>query len=302
MADIAAPAPAVSSSEGSTPAQSTGTTAPSGDGQVEGQVSQSTNVQVGEPPRERWNDILENTRKKTRAEADAEWSQRFEPYQALERDPWTAIQNWLSQAEKHSVYGPMVSKHYESRQQARQPAAEPQPDVPIVDERGNVTGKTYSADRLREWHQWNDVQTQAKLDARFGPIEQREQRRAEAERAADIDRRANEYASATLADLRQQPHYTEHEAEIRQALLDHEEWGSNVYRAYMHVMTTKILPNLSAAEAQSTLDSITKQGEANTVTPGTTAVGKPKFKGFGEAARYYAEHPEEAAAMAGRRR
>lgn len=315
MADIAASAPASGSeSSGSSSAQSTGTTVQSGAGttgsrqsvQPESNPQGTTPSQNGEPPRERWESILDNARKKTRSEVEAELTARYAPYQEFEQDPYSAVMQWLEKAEKHSLYGPLVHKHYESRVQSRQPAQqapEPQPDVPIVDERGYITGKAYSADRQREWNRWNATQQKAELDARFGPLEQRERERDEQAREQSLNQEASRNASAILTELRQQPHYKENEPAIRTILLAHPEWGSNVHRAYTHFMHTVILPKLSATEAQATLDSLTKQGEATTVAPGGTAVGRPNFHklGFGGTAKWFSEHPEEAALMAQRR-
>ncbi len=306
MADIAASAPAsADSSSGSSSAQSTGTTVPSGEAtpgqstQVGNEQPQVGTPQSGEPPRERWNDILDNTRKKTRAEVEAEYQSRYGKY-----DPLTAVMDWLEKAEQHRLYGPLIKQHYQTRTQTAKPAEippEPQPDVPIVDENGHITGKTYSADRLREWNRWNGVQQKAELDARFGPIEERERQRQQAAEEQQLRSQAEDNAKQILTELRQQPHYKENEPAIADILQAHPEWGANVHRAYMHFMHTVVLPKLSVAEAQSTIDSITKQGEATTVAPGTTAVGQPRFKSFASAAKYFAEHPDEAATMAGRR-
>ncbi len=301
--DIAGSSPAVSGSTGTDSVQSTGTTVQSDtQTQTQGGVNQT---QSGEPPRERWESILSNARTKASQEArqaaEAEFKQRFQPYETFESDPWRAVQDWLNRAEKHTFYGPQVQQYFQSRQQQAQPAAEPAPDVPIVDENGHFTGKTYSAERLKEWQRWNDQQTQAKWEQRLSPIEQREQARAQREQQQEMNERSQRWAQGTLQELRAQPYFKEHEADIAQAMSEHKEWGANIHQAYNFVLATKVLPNLSAKEAQSVINSLQDAGAATTVAPGVTTPGKPKFKNFGQAAEYYSAHPEEAAAMAGRR-
>lgn len=301
--DIAASSAAADSiSSGAESVQSGSTTAAT---ESQTQSQGGAQPQSGEPPRERWDSILSNARTKAAQEArqaaESEFNQRFQPYKDFETDPWTAVQQWLEKAERHSVFGPMVKQHYQSRQQQAHPQAEPQPDVPIVDGNGQVTGKTYSAERLNEWQQWHHQQNQAALDARLSPLEARAKADAEREQVRQLNERSAQWAAQTMTELRKQPYFKENEQKIGQALLDHKEFGSNIHQAYNYILATEILPNLSAREAQSVINSLQDAGNATTVAPGTTTAGKPKFKSYGEAAEYYSKHPDEAAAMAGRR-
>jgi hypothetical protein len=269
--------------------------------QAGSQVGSQPNTQSNEPPRERWDSILQNAREKARQEANTQWEQRFQPYQDFERDPWSAIETWLGNAEKHSLYRDKVKEWVGKRGQPAPVPQEPAPDVPIVDGNGNITGKTYSAERLKEWQRWNEAQFQAKFEERFSPLEQRERERQEQAREQQLWDRATSNAKETLTELRQLPYFKEHEAAVKQALMDNPKWGSNVHQAFNHVMMTQILPTLSQAEQRSAIQQLQNAGAASTVAPNSTTVGTPKFKSFGTAAQYYAEHPEEAAAMAGRR-
>ena len=269
--------------------------------------SSASSVSSGEPPRERWPDILENTRKKTRAEVEQEYKSRYGHYDEFERDPFSAVTGWLEQASEHSLLGPMVqhyiterAKHYAPPEAAQAVGEEPKPDTPIVDDQGRVTGYTYSDKALRSWQNWNEQQLLAKLEKRFGSLEQTNQRFAQQEQFREQQRAAVQYADVTLTSLRQQPYFKEHEGAVKQALMDHPEWGDNVHAAYAHVMATQILPSLGSAERREAVTALTGKGAGSTVSPGGTAPGAPKFKSFKDAARYYAEHPDEAAAMAKR--
>ena len=253
-----------------------------------------------EPPKERWEDILTNARKKTRSEVEAEFRQRYAPYDQFEQDPWSAVHGWLSQASQHSLYGPMVQQWAQQMLQANQPEQEPQADVPIVDANGNVTGYTFSDRQLKSWNSWSQTRQQRELESRLTPLEQRLAAIQEREQAAMAYQQANQQAGATLSELRKNPLFKEHEADVRQAFEDHEEWGDNVHAAWNHVLVTKILPNLGQAEQKAVLDSLSNKSTATTVAPNGTAPGRPSFKSFREAAEYFAVHPEEAKAMANR--
>lgn len=260
----------------------------------------------GEPPKERWPDILENARKKSAAETEARLRQKYAQYDSFERDPWSAVQGWLANAQEHSLYGPLVRQYLQEQfggaRGAQSPdfGPEPEPDVPIVDANGRVTGQTYSAQRLKEWQQWNQRKWQAEQDARFQSIEDREQARQARESQAQQAQESWAWANKTLTDLRKLPHFTEHEAAIRAYLEEHEELGDNIHAAYNHVLVTQVLPNLGQAEQQKVITSLQQKASGATVSPTGTAPGRPQFKTFREAAEYYAAHPEEASAMATR--
>ena len=246
MADTPAAAPA--SAAPSSPATSAPASATPTPGLESHAGSSPSDPSSGEPPRERWNDILQNTRSKTRAEVEAEYRQRYAPYEAFETDPWRAVQEWLQQAGQHSLYAPQVQ-------------------------------------------QW---------DERLAPLEQFRDYQAQLGAFQQANAQAQQQASQTLGQLRQQPYFKDHEPAIRQALAEHEEWGDNVHAAYNHVLVTQILPSLSQAEQQSVIDTLTTKATGTTVAPGGHAPGRPHFKSFGEAAEYAASHPEWAQAMANR--
>lgn len=247
---------------------------------------------------------MTNARTKTRAEVEAEFKQKYGWADGVRENPLTFVDHLAS----HPEYGPQLlakaARLLQARRGQGQPALadKPQPDTPIVDVNGTPTGRyTYSAEQYDKLEEWRDAQREAKLAERFGPLEKLQQRISQAEQHAQIRQQAHAEMASTLTELRQQPHFTEHEAAIKQALLDHEEWGDNVYRAYTHVLTTQVLPTLSRTEQQKVLDSLQTKAAGATVNPGMASPSQaPKFKDFGEAIRYYDAHPDEAAAMAKR--
>lgn len=319
MPDTLTPAPSGGAAPSPTPAASTPSTPASATATPAAPASSSTPAAVqpapaspsapasaapsNEPPKERWNDILDNARKKTRAEVEAEYRQKYAPYDTFERDPWGAVQNWLQQAQGHSLYGPLVKQWAQSQLAPPPRGEEPQADVPIVDAQGNDTGRrTFSDQQLRKWHQWNQAQQQSELDQRFKRLESDAEARAQRDAQIQAYQQATQQATQTLTELRAKPYFKEHEADIRQALEEHPEWGDNVYAAYVQVLTTKILPMLGQAEQQKVIDSLQSKASGATVSPAGAAPGKPQFRSFADAAKYYEAHPEEAKAMADRQR
>jgi hypothetical protein len=262
---------------------------------------------TGEPPAERWADILANTRTKTRSEVEAEYRQKYGWADQFQADPYAFVDRWIDQLAGHSQYGPQILAKAARMLQARRGAAapatadEPQPNVPIVDTNGNVTGQTYSAEQFKKWQEWSWQQREAALNQRMQPIEQLHQQIRQHAQREQMREVAERETKSTLTELRAMPHFKEHEAAIKQALVDHEEWGDNVHRAYVHVLTSTVLPTLSQTEQAKVLDSLKTKAASGTVNPsGQTPAQTPKFKDFGEAARYYDAHPEEALAMARR--
>jgi hypothetical protein len=258
----------------------------------------------GEPPKERWADILANTRTKTRGEVEAEYRQKYGWADAFQRDPYGFWERTTDHFAGHSQFGPQILAKAARMLQARrgqQPqtpavAEEPQPDV-LTD-----TGvPVYSAPQLKKWQEWNGVQREAALSQRLQPLEQLHQQIQRQAHETQIQETAHRETGAVLKELRQQPHFKEHEAAIKQALAEHDDWGDNVYRAYVHVLQTVVFPTLSQTEQAKVLADLKTKAASGTVTPsGQTPSQTPKFKDFGEAARYYDAHPEEAAIMAKR--
>lgn len=294
-----APAAGTAPVAGGEPAQAT-----SGSGELSSASVTPTPGAPSEPPKERWNDILANARTKARTEAESEFKQRYSKYDTFERDPWTGVSGWLEQASQHSIYGPMVQgwveKYVEGILAKSGPESfgeEPKPDIPVVDDRGQVTHHVYSDGKLREWHKWQKQHDERGLNERLRPMEQQLQSYQQAAQQAAQQQAAHQH----LQQFESLPYFKEHKDKIAKAFADHPEWGANVHAAYTHVLVNDILPTLATAERKQVVDSLNSNASSGTVNPAGTTVASPhKFKSFREAAKYYEAHPEEAEAMANR--
>lgn len=260
----------------------------------------------GEPPKERWADILSNTRTKTRGEVEAEFRQKYGWADAFQTNPLEFMRTWNGQMLAHPEYGPQwraeVARTLRGmRQQTPEVSEEPAPDVPVVDAQGNTVSHAYSAPQMKKWQDWQWAQREASLNEKFAPLESMRTQIEQAQQVAQIQQQAAHHAQSTLETLRANPYFVEHEGKIKQALAENEAFGDNVYQAFVHVLSTQVLPGLSQTEQAKVVASLQQKAAASTVSAsGQTATSKPKFKDFAEASRYYAEHPAEAAAMANR--
>ena len=315
MADETGASASAADAAGSSPAPSTASSEIAANGPAPATAAPATGLAQdpsGEPPKERWPDILAHARTKTEAEVTARLAQEYRTKYGwadqLQENP-VGFYEWLhDQLASHPEHGPKILAKAGRALQSRRgqtavsgPPERPKPDVPITDAHGNVTGYLYSDKQQDALDEWRWAQREATLNEKFAPLEALTQRIENAEHLAAIRDQADHQTTAVLADLRQQPYFKEHEAAIKTALIEHEDWGDNVYRAYTHVLTTQVLPTLSRTEQAKVLETLQQQAAGSTVNPrGSAPVQKPKFTSFAESARYYADHPEEAAAMANR--
>lgn len=313
MSDDIAASSAVASGDTS----SESSTAPAIEASQSGEVRSETLVtgtsNAGEPPRERWPDILENARKKAREEADAAWqphawAREVDPNQFRQMQTW--YQNAISdtpgfyermteELQRHPEYGSRVRSIaarvlQQSRQQGLEDT-EPEPDVPIVNANGEITGRTYSAEQLKKVRAYERQQYKQELDQELRPLkamrEEQEQQRA----MSKLQQESAEWAKGTLAELRADPTFKEREADVKKAMLANPKW--DIYRAYTHVLRTQVEPSIEAK----TVATLQQKAAAGTVGTRSPSAGtRPALKNFAEAMRYYDAHPDEAAAMAER--
>ena len=306
VASSATPSPATPStapSASSTPASAsaTPTSGPSTP------VASSTPAEPGPIPYARFKEVNDQLK------AARDYQQKYGWATQFEQDPYTFVDNWVDQLASHPQYGPQIIGKMARMLQARRGQStaapqEPQPDVPLTDAAGNPTGQyTYSAKQLAAWRDWDWQQKSQQLDQRIAPLEQLQQRVEQQQAIAQIAQQSDASARQTLAELRQDPYFKQYEADVKQALMEHEEWGDNVHRAYHHVLQTKVFPTIGTTAQQRVLDTLQTQAAGATPNPGMTApTQQPQFRkkdgspDFGAALEYYAAHPEEAERMARR--
>ena len=275
-----------------------------------------TDSTTGEPPKERWADILANTRQKEREAALNEWRQQYGWAESVDRNQLEQMAEWygryngdagefmesiLQESLQHPVHGASVRSRLgrmlsSLRAQQTQPLPEIEPDIPVMDSNGNVVNHAYSAKAMKEIVQ---REIQSALGKEVAPLkEDYETRKAKEEREERRDQ-AYQQADADVEYVKSMPGFTEHKADILATFKANPRM--TIRQAYDEVLKSKIFPGYGQKAEAKVLSDLQQKANAQTVNPGTpSGSAKPKFKDFGEAARYYAAHPEEAAAMANR--
>lgn len=256
-------------------------------------MTSQTAPDAGEPPKERWKDILDNARKKVREE-EFGWAQgvdrgEFEAtkgWMALaNRDPLAAVDRMV-QTIARDPNGAAALRSYFGRLLGRRPAAQqnaqqhrggddrPGPDIPTSESNGQPV--VYSAQRMQELLAWQQRQFEGMVSEKLMPFEQERQTRAEAEEQRQREIAADRYAQTTMNSVAAQPGFKEHSAEIARVyqaipLDDPRSEGEKLRDAYLQVIATK----RDTVVRQQTVRDLRDKTAANTVPANSNAPAAP---------------------------
>jgi hypothetical protein len=230
---------------------------------------------------------LKNARAKEREAVLAEWQPyawaKSVPRESLDRmssiaqqmtaDPAGFLDTYFAELEAHPQHGPIVrswaAKTLASR---RGQQASMDPDVQIVDPQGNVTGATYSADRVKA------IVQQAVADAigkEVGPIKQDFETRTKQEQAAKLEQARNQKVDAMFSDITEVVGTDEKALQQVHALMaQHPDWSHE--KAAWHYHKTVVLPGLSKTERSKVLADIAQKPAASTVSPSSGSTANPR--------------------------
>jgi hypothetical protein len=158
---------------------------------------------------------------------------------------------------------------------------EPQPDLPIKDEAGNITGYTYSMEGLAKARAWDRRQAAREAEERVGkrlePIEKerqdREKAASEAARAKTISEEADKAIDALLGRAEKWPMFKDNEKVLLDAVLADK--GLDIRDAYINFVIPKLAADRTKMKAE-LLAEINGKPKSTGVTPAAaTAVAKP---------------------------
>ena len=306
--DIAATTSSSASASPAATPESTTTAAPATEATPTSTITDGTH---GEPPKERWADILENTRKKEREAALAEWRQTYGWAESVDRSQLEQMAEWYSRYTgdagefvenilQESLQHPVHSASVRSRLgrmlaslKAQQQQAQPEriePGIPVMNERGEIVAKTYTDSQLEQL-------LQQKLDAALSPFREDLDARKTAEQKRQEKAHLEAQADADIRDVKSMPFFEEYKADVLAAFNANPK--ITLRQAYDEVLKTKILPSFTQKAEAKVQSDYQQKANAATVNPGTPAgAALPKFKNFREAAEYFEKHPEQRAAMA----
>lgn len=218
-------------------------------------------------------------------------------YGRYRNDSGEFVESLIQEALADQTQGPLMrSRMGKLLNSLRQQQAEPsfEPDVPVMNEHGQIVKQTYSSDLVKQI-----------IAHEIGKALQPFQQDLTTRQQRDVQQQQDQAITTEITRIREGvqklPKAKEHwEAIVKRsrelvAADRHMHPGEAVRDAYMEL----VLPTLGAAAEAKVLSDLQQKASAQTVGTGTP-VGRaaPRFKSFKEAAAYYDAHPEERAAMA----
>lgn len=284
---------AADASSASTPSDSTPATSASADTTdplATSAVPDGSTPATGEPPRERWDTILQNARQKAAEEAiaplawakqvnQAELQSVMELARKASTDPIAYLQDFVKELQTHPTYGAQLKSLAAKAlaQRSSQPAAPDLNPIAIQLENGQNLSM-YSAEQMQALV----AQEVAKVKQEFQPVfqthEQLQAERAQAQHQAQVDH----FVTSTYTDVQTWPGMADkaNQVAVANALAaanvssdDPREVSLALNAAYRQV----VLPKLSQTAQTALLDNLkTKAAAATSVNPGSAASSSPR--------------------------
>ena len=243
------------------------------------------------PPAWRWQDILENTRKKTAEEAEARVRQEYawaNDLQGLDPQERAGLLTWRAalQGDPRAIAAVRANPQALAAMQGfTQPAAaavEPEPDLQSSD--GTLV---YSAPQLKAWQQWNEQKVMSALETRLQPMQEVAQTfRQEQQVAAYSSSVASVIAEMKAAD----PAFAEHSKAVfdviqrdpdllRIAVGDGETRANPklaIRAAWGEVYRSTVVPSQQKTAEGTMLAHLQQRAVAGTLNPATAVPTTPK--------------------------
>jgi len=250
---------------------------------------------VGPIPFERHKAILDGERN-TRTELESKvqriaWAESLDPaqvqaalelYREADQNPMGFLERYHALLNENPAIGPQVrswagrvlggGRQAQAGPQQAQPDTDVEPKPDFMDE---ATGQPiFSAARLAQWQAWRERQFEARINERLNPLVESHQAHTRQLQFEQEKGRIQADLKQQLEDFRQKPHFKEHEADIK-AYLASKNWNASIADAYVHVLTTKVLPTLSQTAKADTLAELRQQAAASSVKPSQSAPAIP---------------------------
>ncbi len=273
------PTPSADPSAATTPQPATQTSA---------EAVPTPDAPTGEPPKERWPDILKHAREKAAAEKQAEFDREFGWARSVPRETlqeWTGIANRMAtdpiaflqelqtEIANHPVFGPQLRSHA-ARTLAAGRTEKPvdlSPDLVVDDGQGKQIA-TFSAERVQQivQHAIQDA-----LGREVGPLKQDLQTRQAQQHATETQRQVEARVDRTFDRVSKLELYEKYEAEIAtafEAMPADLDPGEALLLAYHQVVGPKLKAHAQAEH----LESLKTKAAASTVNPAAPTVSTTK--------------------------
>lgn len=254
----------------------------------------------GEPPKWRWQDILENARKTSAEEAEKRVRQETEQRYQWAKDiadherngllVWRAAMNGDPQALAQIRANPQAVQWIKGLVQSEQPQQpqhdpEPEPDfvLPVRDAQGNIVGERpiYSAEQMAKREAWMKRNLLADVQKQIAPLQQVAQTFQQREQQAVY----TTTVSSVLAKMKSaDPQFEKHMPDVAAAIqadgrlsdLAMTDPETAIEVAYGRVYRSKVMPGQQAQTEADVLAKLKQQAVAGTVNPGAAAPSTPK--------------------------
>ena len=319
---IAAPSGAGTASPAAQTQTSTTSAAPAAQGtQTSGSTDSTPVEREGFIPRQRFDEV--NGRMTEAEKQLADWKQ-YDWAKSVDRQQLSAMADWYGQyqgnpgefiqrayqeALQHPVHGASVKSQIAkmlASMRASQPQELPeiQPDIPVLNDQGQVVNHAYSAQSVKQLIERAVAQA---IGKEVTPLREDLQSRTARDRQQAQAQQEHQYIAKESARIKAdvlklkdaEQHWPAIQTKARELITANADLsvGQACRDAYFSV----VYPTLTLAAKGDVLSDLQKKAHSQTVNPGTsTPSAKPKFASPAEALRYYDAHPEEAAAMANR--
>jgi hypothetical protein len=258
----------------------------------------------GPIPYDRHKEILEGERKRA-ADAEAKW-QRYQWAEELEKsgiDAATARdlvqqRHWRADVESNpvafierlaesarqnpsiapqlrSVAARILGQRVAGQPQGQPDASDPEPQPDYQDASGTPF---MSVPRQREWFDWHSRQLKAQMQAEYAPLIDERNQRVEAEKQHQAIQQqytaTYQGLEGELNELRQQPLFVEHFEKVK-AFCKAQNFTVGPKDAWLHILHTDVLPNLSQTERTKTVAELRTQATSSSVNPKGAATSTP---------------------------
>lgn len=254
--------------------------------------SESATPATGEPPKDRWHDILENARTKTRQEVEAEWKQyewakqvnqeEFTKIAELARkasaDPIAYLTDYIKELQAHPTYSQqlksLAARALSQRTQAQGPDLTP---IQVQLENGQTVG-LYTAEQIAALQQQWLAQAEQKFQPFTQSVEQMQAERAAYAKQQEI----SQYVETTHADVVTWPGMDDKANQVAVAeelkrMRINDDDPREVSLALNAAWRKVVAPKLSSKGESQLLDTLQRKAAASTsVNPGSTSATSPR--------------------------
>lgn len=250
------------------------------------QTPADPNGAKGEPPPERWDSILANARTKAREETLAEYRDRLQVLDDLQR-PENMAQLFDEAAADPRFKEQLLSRAaalLSAQNKAAKANTEPEPDLQTAD-----GALVYSADHFRKWHQWNQTQTEQKLTAQFKPLQDLQERYVQHEQQQREVAKVVQITEKRGGQWKDMPFFKEHQPAIltRQAEVYAQMQGQPGFdpmgspwdalqQAYREVVSSQALPRLQSQQTSDLVAQAARKRAGSSADPSVSGSAHPR--------------------------